>query len=105
MAWLCLLLAGCCEVIGVMGINRWHRSRNMASLLVMSGGFVMSFALLTIAMRSISMGTAYAIWTAIGTVGGAVVGMIFYGESRNWQRMLFIGMVVCSAVGLKLFGH
>lgn len=105
MAWLYLLLAGCCEVIGVIGINRWNRRRNVASFLFMCGGFALSFGLLSAAMQSLSMGTAYAIWTAIGTVGGAIMGMIFYGESRNWRRMLFIGMVVCAAVGLKLISN
>ncbi len=47
------------------------------------------------------MGTAYAIWTGIGTVGGALVGMFFFGESKEWRRVLFIGMVLAAAVGLK----
>lgn len=48
------------------------------------------------------MGTAYAIWTGIGTVGGALIGMLFYGESKNKTRLLFILLVVVSVVGLKL---
>ena len=104
MAWILLASAGLCEIVGVAGINRWNRQRNAASFLLLAGGFLLSFLLLSAAMRQISMGTAYAVWTAIGTVGGAIVGMILYGEPRGWRRMLFIAMVVCAAVGLKLVG-
>lgn len=48
------------------------------------------------------MGTAYAIWTGIGTSGGALVGMLFFGESKNWRRILFIFMIFGATVGLKL---
>ena len=48
------------------------------------------------------MGTAYAIWTGIGTAGSAIAGMIFYGESTSWRRLLFISMIIVAAVGLKL---
>ncbi len=48
------------------------------------------------------MGTAYAIWTGIGTVGGALVGMLFFGESKEWRRILFMAMVLAAAIGLKL---
>jgi paired small multidrug resistance pump len=53
-------------------------------------------------MKTLPMGTAYAVWTGIGASGGAILGMIFYGESRNALRILFIAMVLGSAVGLKL---
>lgn len=48
------------------------------------------------------MGTVYAIWKGIGASGGAIFGMLFYGESRDWRRLAFIGMVLGAAVGLKL---
>ncbi len=104
MAWIWLILAGVFEVSGVMGINRWSRARTMANFLLMAAGFLFSFILLSMAMREIAMGTAYAIWTAIGTVGGAIVGMVRYGEPRSFVRMLFIAMVVGAAVGLKIVG-
>jgi paired small multidrug resistance pump len=53
-------------------------------------------------METLPMGTAYAIWTGIGASGGALIGMLFYGESKDWRRILFIAMVLSSAVGLKL---
>ena len=48
------------------------------------------------------MGTAYAIWTGIGASGGAILGMILYGESKDWKRIVFIAMVLGAAIGLKL---
>ncbi|NWL86738.1 MULTISPECIES: DMT family transporter [unclassified Paenibacillus] len=102
MAWILLVLAGFGEVLGVAGINKLNQRKDIVSFSLLFGGFIFSFVLLSIAMESISMGTAYAIWTGIGTVGSALVGMILYGESREWRRILFIAMVLSAAVGLKL---
>src|SRR5699024_11434815 len=63
--------------------------------------FGLSFICLTIAMKSISMSTSYAVWTGIGAVGGALLGIIFYGESKNIKRILFIGIILASTIGLK----
>ncbi|MFC4102473.1 DMT family transporter [Paenibacillus xanthanilyticus] len=102
MAWLTLLIAGLFEVVGVLGMNRIKRDNDAKAYALFIGGIVMSFGCLSLAMRSLPMGTAYAIWTGIGTVGGALVGMLFFGESKEWRRMLFIAMVLAAAVGLKL---
>jgi paired small multidrug resistance pump len=104
MAWIVLVLAGLFEIAGVLGINLWNKRRDWRSFCLMAGGFTVSFVLLMIAMQTISMGTAYAIWTAIGTVGGTLVGMLYYGESHEWRRIFFLTLVVASAVGLKLIG-
>lgn len=58
--------------------------------------------LLAYAMETLPMGTAYAIWTGIGASGGAIVGMLVYRESKDWKRLVFIGMVLGAAIGLKL---
>jgi paired small multidrug resistance pump len=102
MAWFYLILAGIFEVVGVLGMNRIKRDNNVKAYLFFSIGIIVSFGFLSIAMRSLPMGTAYAIWTGIGTVGGALVGMFFFGESKEWRRILFIAMVLGAAVGLKL---
>ncbi|WP_164215107.1 multidrug efflux SMR transporter [Virgibacillus sp. YIM 98842] len=102
MDWMILITAGLTEVIGVMGIDRLNRHRNLASFSIMAGGFIISFILLSIAMQSIPMSTAYAVWTGMGTVGSALVGMIFLGESKDWKRLLFISFILSAAVGLRL---
>ncbi|MCD9022348.1 DMT family transporter [Cohnella silvisoli] len=105
MAWIALVFAGLFEVVGVMGMNRLKERRDKQSMLLLTAGFACSFTLLSIAMKSISMGTAYAIWTAIGTVGGTLVGMLFYGESRQIRRIFFLSLVVGAVIGLKILGH
>ncbi|WP_127535898.1 DMT family transporter [Paenibacillus illinoisensis] len=102
MSWIFLIMAGLFEMMGVLMINKWNKDRNLISILLLVAGFGLSFWLLSLAMKTLPMGTAYAVWTGIGASGGAILGMIFYGESRNALRILFIAMVLGSAVGLKL---
>ncbi|MFD2369106.1 DMT family transporter [Brevibacillus sp. GCM10020057] len=102
MAWVALILAGCCEVIGVTGITLVNQKPSLRSWLVLAGGFTLSFLLLSVAMREIAMGTAYAVWTGIGTVGGTLVGMLVHGEPRDKLRIVCIALVIVSVVGLKL---
>ncbi|PKR85650.1 DMT family transporter [Heyndrickxia camelliae] len=102
MAWISLICAGVCEMFGVTMINKLHRDRNGKAILLLILGFGASFLFLSFAMNTLPMGTAYAIWTGIGASGGAILSMIFYGESKNWKRIIFIAMVLGSAIGLKL---
>ncbi|MDQ0720641.1 paired small multidrug resistance pump [Paenibacillus sp. W4I10] len=102
MNWVFLILAGVFEMVGVLMINKLHKDRNLISLVLLVVGFGLSFLFLSIAMETLPMGTAYAVWTGIGASGGAILGMVFYGEPRNALRILFIAMVLGSAVGLKL---
>ncbi|WP_141992913.1 multidrug efflux SMR transporter [Bacillus sp. B4EP4a] len=102
MAWVSLILAGLFEMFGVAMINKLHKDRNWQSLLLLFIGFGASFLFLAYAMQSLPMGTAYAIWTGIGASGGAIIGMLLYGESKDWRRVIFIAMVLGAAVGLKL---
>lgn len=53
-------------------------------------------------MKSLPMGTAYAVWTGIGASGGAILGMLLYGEAKDWRRVICIFMILGAAVGLKL---
>lgn len=102
MAWIALICAGLLEIGGVIGIKGVSQRKGWIYLLLMFASFAISFSLLSFAMESIPMGTAYAIWTGIGTVGSTVTGMVLFGEPKEWRRILFITMILCSAVGLKL---
>ena len=102
MAWTSLIVAGLFEMFGVAMINKLHKDRNWQALVLLILTFGASFIFLAYAMKTLPMGTAYAIWTGIGASGGAILGMVLYGESRDWKRILFIGMVLGAAVGLKL---
>ncbi|MFD1067086.1 DMT family transporter [Oceanobacillus locisalsi] len=102
MAWFTLIIAGLLETFGVAMINQLAVKRNWQTVIWIILGFGSSLALLSYSLQFIPMGTGYAIWTGIGVVGGALIGMIFYGESKDWKRMVFIAMVLCSVIGLKL---
>ncbi|KAB7704723.1 QacE family quaternary ammonium compound efflux SMR transporter [Bacillus aerolatus] len=102
MSWFYLVLAGVFEMIGVVMINSLHKNKNWQSFVFMLAGFGASFVFLALAMKTLPMGTAYAIWTGIGASGGAILGMALYGESKDWKRLVFIAMVLGAAIGLKL---
>ncbi|WP_040949051.1 DMT family transporter [Gorillibacterium massiliense] len=104
MNWLFLVTAGIFEMFGVTMINKWHKDRNWKAFLLLVVGFGLSFAFLSLAMKTLPMGTAYAVWTGIGASGGTILGMLLYGEPRNLPRVISIAVVLSCAVGLKLVG-
>lgn len=104
MSWLFLIVAGIFEMLGVGSINRLNQKKDKQSLALLMLTFGGSFLFLFLAMKSLPMGVSYAIWTGIGAAGGAILGMIFYGESKDWRRLIFIGIILFSVIGLKLIG-
>ncbi|MEK4561177.1 multidrug efflux SMR transporter [Staphylococcus sp. FSL K6-3157] len=102
MAWFILLIAGLLEVIGVVILNEITRTKRKSLVALLAIAFICSFSTLKVAMNDIPMGTAYAIWSGIGTGGGTLVGMLIYNESKNAKRIFFIGLIIFSIVGLKL---
>jgi paired small multidrug resistance pump len=102
MAWLLLIFAGMCEVVGASSMNKLSKGKNWPAFTTLILAFSFSFFSLSQSMKTIPMGTAYAVWTGIGTVGTTLVGMFVYGESKSWKRILCIGMVLLSVIGLKL---
>lgn len=102
MDWTLLLLAGIFETFGVAMMNQLSVRFHWKPLILLITSFCISLLLLHYSMKTISMGTAYAVWTGIGVVGGTMVGIIFYGESKNWKRIFFIFIVLIASIGLKL---
>jgi quaternary ammonium compound-resistance protein SugE len=105
MAWIYLLLAGLCEVGWATGMKftSGFSSRPWLSLGTFLLSFV-SFILLAVSMRSesIPMGTTYAVWTGIGAVGSAIVGVLVFSEPATLGRIVCIALVVAGIVGLKI---
>ncbi|MBP1995539.1 DMT family transporter [Paenibacillus eucommiae] len=101
-AWGMLIAAGLLEIVGVIGIKRVAEKNNWTNNIILIGGFICSFQLLLGALETISLSTGYAVWTGIGTVGAAVVGMLFFKESKSLMRMVCILGVIFCVVGLKL---
>ncbi|MEK4229539.1 DMT family transporter [Solibacillus sp. FSL H8-0538] len=102
MAWIALIAAGLCEMLGVVMMNEMYAKRSWKPVVLLIVFFTASFALLTVAMKTLPMGTAYAIWTGIGASGGAIIGMLIYKESKDWKRIFFIFLIIVSVIGLKL---
>ena len=103
MAWILLIIAGFLEVAWAVGLkytDGWTRLwPSVFTLAVM----LIDFFILSAAMKSLPVGTAYAVWTGIGAVGTAVAGMLLFGESREALRLVCIGLIVAGIIGLKLF--
>lgn len=104
MAWVALIGAGLFEMLGVVMMNEMYRRKHWLPVALLVLFFSMSFWLLSVAMEAIAMGTAYAIWTGIGASGGAILGMIAYGESKDWKRIVCIALIIGAVIGLKLIG-
>ncbi|KOS62891.1 multidrug efflux SMR transporter [Lysinibacillus sp. FJAT-14222] len=102
MAWVALVVAGLCEMMGVYMISKYNDAKSTKNLVLLIVAFTLSFAGLAYAMETLPMGTAYAIWTGIGAAGGALLGMLFFNESKDWRRIVCIGLVLGAAIFLKL---
>lgn len=102
MSWIILILAGLLEVLGVNGIQRYNQGYKVRGSLFVVFGFGISLTLLAIAMKTIPLGVAYAVWTGMGTVGSAILGMILYNDSRDRKRMMFLALIVVAVIGLRI---
>lgn len=103
MAWVYLVVAGLLEIGWAIGLKYSEGFTKLGASVVTIVLMIASFFLLSQAVRTLPIGTAYAIWTGIGAVGTAIVGMILLGESRDIMRIVCILLVVAGIVGLKLF--
>jgi quaternary ammonium compound-resistance protein SugE len=102
MAWIWLLLSGLVEIVWSVSLKFADGFTKLWPTVVVVVSGLASMALLSLALRGISMGTAYAVWAGIGAVGVAVTGMIVFGESREVLRLLSIVAIIAGIVGLKL---
>lgn len=102
MAWLLLILAGICEVgfVTFMKLSDGFTKHKYTILTILLSIF--SFYFLSMALTIIPIGTGYGVWTGIGAAGSVLLGMLFFGESKNWKRILFLMMIVISVIGLKM---
>jgi quaternary ammonium compound-resistance protein SugE len=105
MAWVYLITAGLFECVWAIGLKYTEGFSKPIPSLITVVAMAISFALLSNAMRTIPIGTAYAIWTGIGAVGVALIGMFFLGESKEVLRLLCLLLIVCGIVGLKLVSN
>lgn len=102
MAWVFLFLAGLLEIGWAVGLRSTHGFTKFWPSVATVAAIVASFLLLASALKTIPVGTGYAIWTGIGVVGTVVTGMAFHGEPRDVGRILCLLMIVSGIIGLKM---
>lgn len=102
MAWLYLFVAGLLEVVWATAMKYSEGFTRPGPSVVTVGAMIVSFALLATAMRTLPLGTAYGVWTGIGVIGSALLGILLLGESAAPARLLFLALIVIGVVGLRL---
>lgn len=102
MAWIALFFAGLFEVAWAVGLKYTAGFTRLYPTLFTLVAMALSLGLLGLALRTLPLGTAYAIWTGIGTVGTAALGIVVFGEPSDALRILCIGLILAGIVGLKL---
>ncbi|CAL9456661.1 DMT family transporter [Streptomyces albus] len=106
MAWIMLVVAGLVEVTWAIGLKFTEGFTRLWPSVFTVAGFATSMVLLSLAAKSLPIGTAYGVWVGIGAAGAAVVGMLALGEPVTAGRLFFIGLLLVSVIGLKLTsGH
>jgi quaternary ammonium compound-resistance protein SugE len=101
-AWLYLMIAGLLEVGWAIGLKYTYGLTKTVPSVITIITMLFSFFFLSLALKSIPVGTGYAIWTGIGAVGTAILGIILFSESTALARMACIGLIVIGIIGLKL---
>lgn len=103
MYWLILFIAGLFEVAWAVGLKYTEGFSKFWPSVFTIACMIISMAGLAYAVKQLPVGTAYAIWTGIGAVGTAILGIILFNESREFVRIFFIFLIVAGIVGLKVF--
>jgi quaternary ammonium compound-resistance protein SugE len=102
MAWILLVVAGLLEVGWAIGLKYTQGFTRLWPSVFTLTAMVLSVVLLGVAMKSLPVGTSYAVWVGVGAVGTAILGMVLFGEPATAGRLVSLGLIVAGIVGLKL---
>ena len=102
MAWLLLIVAGLCEIVWAIGLKYAAGFTRFWPSVVTVAAMLVSIVLLGYAMKSLPVGTSYAVWVGVGATGTAVLGILLFGESASVGRLASLGLIVAGIVGLRL---
>lgn len=105
MSWIILFIAGLLEVVWAIGLKYTHGFTHLTPSVITVTAMIVSIVMLSWAMRTLPVGTAYAVWTGIGAVGAAITGILLLGESASLARIASLALIVAGIVGLKLSTH
>jgi quaternary ammonium compound-resistance protein SugE len=103
-AWWILVLAGLLEVGWAVGLKYTDGFRRPGPTALTVAAMIASMALLGLAVRTLPVGTGYAVWVGIGAVGTAILGIALFGESASALRLASVGLIVAGVIGLKIAG-
>ena len=101
MAWLFLIIAGIFEVVWAIGLKYTEGFTKMLPTLITLLGMAISFYFLSMAVKTLPIGTAYAIWTGIGAAGAVILGIVLFGEPKSMLRLMFVAFILIGIIGLK----
>lgn len=104
MAWIYLFIAGLFEIGWAIGLKYTDGYTKLVPTVLTVGAMIASVITLGLALKEIPIGTGYAVWTGIGTVGTAILGIILFHEPATALRLICIGLIIAGIVGLKLVG-
>ncbi len=102
MAWIILFLAGLAEIVWAVGLKYSEGFTRTWPSVITCVGMAISIWLLALAMRTLPLGTAYAVWTGIGAVGSFIAGILLLGETVSAARIASVSLIVLGLIGLKL---
>jgi quaternary ammonium compound-resistance protein SugE len=102
MAWTYLSIAGLLEIAWAIGLKYTAGWTKLYPSLLTAAAMIASFYFLSLAVKTLPVGTGYAVWTGIGTVGAAILGILIFGESREVSKIVCIVLIVAGIIGLKL---
>lgn len=102
MPWVIIFVAGLLEVLWALMLKQSEGFTKPAPTIVFFISLALSMFMLSVALRSLPVGTAYAVWTGIGAAGTAILGMLLLGESRDVLKLISLAMLVCGIIGLRL---
>ena len=104
MPWIYLMLAGLLEVVWAIGLKYTEGFTRLWPSVITVSAMTASIVLLAMAVKTLPIGTAYAIWTGIGAVGAVILGIMLFGDSASPLRLACVALVVLGMLGLKLTG-
>ncbi|TDM13980.1 DMT family transporter [Macrococcus bovicus] len=102
MSWIVLISAGLMEVLMVVALKNSDSFKNRTWTVIWFLLSMLSLFLLSVAIKSLPLGTAYSVWTGIGAMGSVIVGILFYKDSFNLKKVVLITLIIIAIIGLKL---
>jgi quaternary ammonium compound-resistance protein SugE len=105
MNWLLLVIAGLLEIGWAVGLKYTEGFTRLGPTAATVAAMIVSLLLLGVAMKTLPVGTAYAVWVGVGAVGTAVLGIFLFGESANLGKLASLALIVAGIVGLRLTGE